>query len=110
MEDADFARSWTLLVSSAGRPIAELVFADNRLARVDYQTQDEVQRGAFQRRLDAVMLEARRDGLRVKFHGVGSTPGERGALMGAQPKPGGAYFTLAMREHLGDATFKISVK
>ncbi|MBX3184620.1 MAG: hypothetical protein KF915_18470 [Polyangiaceae bacterium] len=109
LEDADFGRDWTLLVHATNELVAELIFANNQLTRVDYRTQDEAQKRAFERRLDTVMATAKREGLRVKFHDA-RAKGERGHLIGGRPKPGETFFVLALREHLGDDTFKVSAK
>ncbi len=94
---------------ATGELVAELIFTNNQLKHIDYRTQDEAQKRAFEARLNTVMDTAKREGLRVKFHDP-RADGERGHLIGGRPKPGGTFFVLALREHLGDSTFKVSVK
>ncbi|AKT37850.1 hypothetical protein [Chondromyces crocatus] len=108
-DDMDTARNWALQVSVRAEVVAELIFEENKLARVEYKSQDPALRDGFQTRLDSVMEEARREGLAIKFH-LPDGNGEHGGLYGAQPRPGEPFFTQAMREHLGDGTFSIRVK
>ncbi|EYF02076.1 hypothetical protein [Chondromyces apiculatus] len=105
----DASRNWTLQVSARNEVVAELVFEENKLARVAYTTKEQALRDSFQARLDAVMAEAQREGLYIKFH-LPDENGERGALAGATPKPGAPHFAQAMYEHLSDNTFSVRVK
>lgn len=91
----------TLLVS-AGPEVAEVVFADNALVRVDYTTADAAVNERVRARVDALVTEAKVKGLFIKWHEPGSSPQDEGALVGASPKPGQPNFARAMYHHLGD--------
>jgi hypothetical protein len=99
----------TLAVGERGPDLAEFVFENNRLLRVDFKTSDAAARARIQARLDDLQREAARDGLFIKFHGD-SIAGERGALMGAKPKPGDPHYARAIYQRFGDENFRIQVK
>ncbi|AKT37846.1 hypothetical protein [Chondromyces crocatus] len=104
----DPERSATLQASVRAEVVAELVFEENKLLRVDYETQDQALRDRFQARLDTVLGKAQREGLHMDFHQT-LPDGARGWFL-ARPKPGEAHFTKAMLWHLGDDTFTVRRK
>jgi len=101
----------TLLVSKRGGPdVAEVVFENNKLIRVDYKTDEQPTRDRLKAQLDAIAGEAEREGLPVDFHGPDGPNGERGGFSAARPKPGAPQYARAVYHRLTERDFSARAK
>ncbi len=96
----------SLAVSSGTEAIAEIVVRANRIERVDYVTDNQERRAAFQKTLDALTTKAERDGLDTTWS---RRNGDVHATYGATPKPGQPWFPYALLDHLERADLHVRV-
>jgi hypothetical protein len=89
-----------VLLVSQGAQEAEVVFEKNEFVRIDSTSTDAAFKDEVRARVEQLVAEAKVQGLHAKWH-ADDEGQERGALVGASPKPGEPHFARAMYHHLG---------